>query len=150
MEISAVAAVTKCFGAGKAYFSQPAACYVVRVAKQAVRVFATVFNASRMPQTPGNCNVVVVFAALLRVKTSDNKKNGNIVVVLAALLRVKTPYNKKTGNSLGIACSTVNLLVQRFHCGEQQYVADGLIVCKQHNHTVNTDTQTTCRGHTVF
>lgn len=103
-----------------------------------------------MPQTPGNCNVVVVFAALLRVKTSDNKKNGNIVVVLAALLRVLASDNKKTGNSLGIACSTVNLLVQRFHGREQQYVANGLIVCKQHNHTVNTDTQTTCRGHTVF
>lgn len=76
--------------------------------------------------------------------------NGNIVVVLAALLRVLASDNKKTGNSLGIACSTVNLLVQRFHGREQQYVANGLIVCKQHNHTVNTDTQTTCRGHTVF
>ena len=129
MKIAAVAAVTKCFGAGKACFAQPHACHVVRVAKQAIRVFATVFNASRMPQTFGN---------------------GNIVVVLAALLRVKTPDNKKAGNSLGIACSTVNLLVQRFHSREQQYVANGLIVCKQHNHTVNTDTQTTCRGHTVF
>lgn len=129
MKIAAVAAVTKRFGAGKAYFAQSAAYYVFHVAKQVVRVFATVFNASRMPQTFGN---------------------GNIVIVLAALLRVKTPYNKKAGNSLGIACSTVNLLIQRFHCREQQYVANGLIVCKQHNHTVNTDTQTTCRGHTVF
>lgn len=129
-EISAVAAVTKCFGAGKVCFAQPAACHVVRVAKQAIRVFTNVFNASRMSQTFGN---------------------GNIVVVLAALLRVLAPYNKKkAGNSRGIACSTVNLLVQRFHGGEQQYVANGLIVCKQHNHTVNTDTQTTCRGHTVF
>ena len=117
------------FWRGQSLFAQPAACHVVHVAKQAVRVFATVFNASRMPQTPGNCNVVVVFAALLRVKTSDNKK---------------------AGNSLGITCSTVNLLVQRFHSREQQYVTNGLIVCKQHNHTVNTDTQTTCRGHTVF
>lgn len=75
MEIAAVAAVTKCFGAGKAYFAQSAAYYVFHVAKQVVRVFATVFNASRMPQTFGN---------------------GNIVVVLAALLRAKTPYNKKS------------------------------------------------------
>lgn len=118
------------FWCGQSLFAQPAACHVVRVAKQAVRVFATVFNASRMPQAFGN---------------------GNIVVVLAVLLRVKTSYNKKkAGNSLGIACSTVNLLVQRFHCGEQQYVTNGLIVCKQHDHTINTDTQTTCRGHTVF
>lgn len=129
MEVAAVAAVTQSFGAGKAYFAQPHACHVVRVAKQTTQIFATVFNASRMPQTFGN---------------------GNIVVVLAALLRVKTPYNKKAGNSLGIACSTVNLLVQRFHSREQQYVTNGLIVCKQHNHTVNTDTQTTCRRHTVF
>ena len=75
MKIAAVAVVTKCFGAGKACFAHPAACHVVHVAKQAVRVFATVFNASRMPQTFGN---------------------GNIVVVLAALMRVKTPYNKKS------------------------------------------------------
>ena len=86
MKIAAVAVVTKCFGVGKACFAQPHACHVVHVAKQAVRVFANIFNASRIPQTFGN---------------------GNIVVVLAALLRVKTPYNKKTGNSLGIACSTV-------------------------------------------
>ena len=104
-EISAVAAVTNCFGAGKACFAQPHACHVVRVAKQAVRVFATVFNASRMPQTFGN---------------------GNIVVVLAALLRVKTPYNKKAGNSLGIACSTVNLLVRRFHSRDSCF---GSLIC---------------------
>lgn len=76
MEIAAVAAVTKCFGAGKAYFAQPHACHVVHVAKQVVRVFATVFNASRMPQTFGNGNIVVVLAALLRVKTSDNKRTA--------------------------------------------------------------------------
>lgn len=74
-EISAVAAVTKCFGAGKACFAQPHACHVVHVAKQAVRVSATIFNASRMPQTFGNGNIVVVLAALLRVLASDNKKN---------------------------------------------------------------------------
>lgn len=74
MKIAAVAAVTKCFGAGKACFAQPAACHVVRVTKQAVRVFATVFNASRMPQTFGNGNIVVVLA-VLRVKTSYNKKS---------------------------------------------------------------------------
>ena len=75
MEIAAVAAVTKCFGAGKACFAQPAAFHVVRVAKQAIRIFATVFNVSRMPQTFGNGNIVVVLAALLRVKTPYNKKN---------------------------------------------------------------------------
>lgn len=129
MEVAAVAAVTQSFGAGKAYFAQSPVRHIVHITKQTTQIFAIVFNASRMPQTFGN---------------------GNIVVVLAALLRVKTPDNKKAGNSLGIACSTVNLLVQRFHGREQQYVANGLIVCKQHNHTVNTDTQTTCRGHTVF
>ena len=74
-EIVAVAAVAQCFGAGKVCFAQPAACHVVRVAKQAIRVFATVFNASRMPQTFCNGNIVVVLAALLRVKTPYNKKN---------------------------------------------------------------------------
>lgn len=74
-EIASVAAVTNCFGAGKACFAQPAACHVVRVAKQPVRVFATIFNASRMPQTFGNGNIVVVLAALLRAKTPYNKKN---------------------------------------------------------------------------
>ena len=39
---------------------------------------------------------------------------------------------------------------QRLHCGEQQYVADGLVVGKQHDHTVDTDTQTACRGQAVF
>lgn len=130
MKIAAVAAVTQSFGAGKAYFAQSPVRHIVHITKQTTQIFATVFNASRIPQTFGNGNVVVVFAALLRVKTSYNKK--------------------KAGNSLGIACSTVNLLVQRFHSREQQYVTNGLIVCKQHNHTVNTDTQTTCRGHTVF
>ena len=67
MKIAAVAAVAQCFGAGKACFAQPATCHVVRVSKQAVRVFATVFNASRMPQIFGNGNIVVVLAALLRV-----------------------------------------------------------------------------------
>ena len=63
------------FWCGQSLFCAAHACHVVHVAKQAVRVFATVFNASRMPQAFGN---------------------GNIVVVLAALLRVKTPYNKKS------------------------------------------------------
>lgn len=74
-EIAAVAVVTKCFVAGKACFAQPHACHVVHVAKQAVRVFATVFNASRMPQTFGNGNIVVVLAALLRALAPYNKKN---------------------------------------------------------------------------
>lgn len=129
MKIAAVAAVTQCFGAGKADFAQSPVRHVVYVAKQTTQIFATVFNASRMPQTPGNCNVVVVFAALLRVLASDNKKQA-IRSELPALL--------------------LNLLVQRFHRREQQYVADGLIVCKQHNHTVNTYAQTACRGHAVF
>ena len=67
MKIAAVAAVTQCFGAGKADFAQSPVRNVVYVAKQTTQIFATVFNASRMPQTLGNCNVVVVFAALLRV-----------------------------------------------------------------------------------
>lgn len=75
MEVAAVAAVTQSFGAGKAYFAQSPVRHVVYVAKQTTQIFATVFNASRMPQTFGK---------------------GNIVVVLAALLRVLTPYNKKS------------------------------------------------------
>lgn len=85
MKIAAVAAVTKRFGAGKACFAQSAACHVVRVAKQAIRVFATVFNASRMPQTFGNGNIVVVLTALLRAKTPYNKKKQAIRSELPAL-----------------------------------------------------------------
>ena len=86
-EISAVAVVTKCFGAGKACFAQLHACHVARVAKQAVRVFATVFNASHMPQIFGNGNIAVVLAALLRVKTPYNKKQA-IRSELPALLLI--------------------------------------------------------------
>ncbi len=74
-EIAAVAAVTQSFGAGKADFAQSPVRHIVHITKQTTQIFATVFNASRMPQTPGNCNVVVVFAALLRVKTPYNKKS---------------------------------------------------------------------------
>lgn len=97
-EIAAVAAVTKCFGAGKAYFAQSAAYYVFHVAKQVVRVFATVFNASRMPQTSGNGNIVVVLAALLRVKTPDNKKQA-IRSELPALLLIYLSSGFMVGNS---------------------------------------------------
>ena len=98
MEIAAVAAVTKRFGAGKACFAQSAACHIVRVAKQAVRVFATVFNASRMPQTFGNGNIVVVLAALLRVKTPYNKKQA-IRSELPALLLIYLSSGFIVGNS---------------------------------------------------
>lgn len=74
-EIAAVAAVTKCFGAGKACFAQSPVRHIVHITKQTTQIFATVFNASRMPQTFDNGNIAVVLAALLRVKTSDNKKN---------------------------------------------------------------------------
>ena len=98
MEIAAVAAVTKRFGAGKACFAQSAACHIVRVAKQAVRVFATVFNASRMPQPFGNGNIVVVLAALLRVKTPYNKKQA-IRSELPALLLIYLSSGFIVGNS---------------------------------------------------
>ena len=87
MEISAVAAVIKCFGAGKACFAQPHACHVVRVAKQAVRVFATVFNASRMPQTFGNGNIVVVLPHFCASKRLTTKKQA-IRSELPALLLI--------------------------------------------------------------
>ena len=98
MEIAAVAAVTKCFGAGKACFAQPHACHIVHVAKQVVRVFATVFNASRMPQTFGNGNIVVVLAALLRVLASYNKKQA-IRSELPALLLIYLSSGFIVGNS---------------------------------------------------
>ena len=98
MEIAAVAAVTKCFGAGQACFAQPHACHIVHVAKQVVRVFATVFNASRMPQTFGNGNIVVVLAALLRVLASYNKKQA-IRSELPALLLIYLSSGFIVGNS---------------------------------------------------
>lgn len=96
MEIAAVAVVTKCFGAGKACLRNHA-CHVVRVAK-AIRFFATVFNASRMPQTFGNGNIVVVLAALLRAKTPDNKKQA-IRSELPALLLIYLSSGFMVGNS---------------------------------------------------
>ena len=99
MKIAAVAAVTKCFGAVKACFAQPAACHVVRVAKQAVRVFATVLNASRMPQTFGNGNIVVVLAVLLRVLAPYNKKKQAIRSELPALLLIYLSSGFIVGNS---------------------------------------------------
>lgn len=99
MEIAAVAAVTKCFGAGKVCFAQPAACHVVRVAKQAIRVFTNVFNASRMSQTFGNGNIVVVLAALLRVLAPYNKKKQAIRAELPALLLIYLSSGFMVGNS---------------------------------------------------
>ncbi len=98
-EIAAVAAVTKCFGAGKAYFAQSAAYYVFHVAKQVVRVFANVFNASRMPQTFGKGNIVVVLAALLRAKTPYNNKKQAIRSELPALLLIYLSSGFMVGNS---------------------------------------------------
>lgn len=98
MEVAAVAAVTQSFGAGKAYFAQSPVRHVVYVAKQTTQIFATVFNASRMPQTPGNCNVVVVFAALLRVLAPYNKKQA-IRSELPALLLIYLSSGFIVGNS---------------------------------------------------
>ena len=99
MEVAAVAAVTQSFGAGKAYFAQSPVRHVVYVAKQTTQIFATVFNASRMPQTFGKGNIVVVLAALLRVLTPYNKKKQAIHSELPALLLIYLSSGFIVGNS---------------------------------------------------
>ena len=87
------------FWCGQSLFCAAHACHVVHVAKQAVRVFATIFNASRMPQAVGNGNIVVVLAALLRVKTPYNKKKQAILSGLPALLLIYLSSGFIVGNS---------------------------------------------------
>ncbi len=99
MEIAAVAAVTKCFGAGKADFAQSPVRHIVHITKQTTQIFATVFNASRMPQTFGNGNIVVVLTAVLRAKTPDNKKKQAIRSELPALLLIYLSSGFMVGNS---------------------------------------------------
>lgn len=98
MEVAAVAAVTQSFGAGKAYFAQSPVRHIVHITKQTTQIFATIFNASRMPQTFGNGNIVVVLAALLRVLASDNKKQA-IRSELPALLLIYLSSGFMVGNS---------------------------------------------------
>ena len=98
MEVAAVAAVTQSFGAGKADFAQSPVRHIVHITKQTTQIFATVFNASRMPQTFGNGNIVVVLAALLRVLASDNKKQA-IRSELPALLLIYLSSGFIVGNS---------------------------------------------------
>lgn len=99
MKIAAVAAVTQSFGAGKADFAQSPVRHIVYVAKQTTQIFATVFNASRMPQTFGNGNIVVVLDALLRVLASYNKKKQAIRSELPALLLIYLSNGFMVGNS---------------------------------------------------
>ena len=44
----------------------------------------------------------------------------------------------------------VVLLVQGFHCGEQDDFADGIVIGQQHDRTVDADAHTARGGHTVF
>lgn len=67
MKITAIATITQGFCTCKTNFLQSAVSHVINITKQAAQLRAAIFNAGGMPETFGNCNIIVIFAATLRI-----------------------------------------------------------------------------------
>ena len=65
MKITAISAVTQCFGASKSYFFQTAVCNVVSIAKQTAQLRTAVFYASGVPKALFNGKIKVILAVSL-------------------------------------------------------------------------------------
>ena len=83
MEITAIPAISKCFGPGEPDLPQAAVGYIIHIAEQPAQFRASILDAGCMPEALRNGDIVVVPAALLcadlKIGCTHNLKKDSTV-----------------------------------------------------------------------